>query len=47
MDLTAEQRALRDAVRTLLAREQRRAPAAPDPGPPPAPPGPLPGLARL
>jgi hypothetical protein len=26
VDLTAEQRALRDAVRTLLAREQRRAP---------------------
>ena len=29
MDLTAEQRALRDAVRALLAREQRRAPAIP------------------
>jgi alkylation response protein AidB-like acyl-CoA dehydrogenase len=42
VDLTAEQRALRDAVRTLLAREQRRGPAAPDPGPPlgsPASPG--------
>jgi len=29
VDLTAEQRALRDAVRALLAREQRRAPAIP------------------
>jgi alkylation response protein AidB-like acyl-CoA dehydrogenase len=29
VDLTAEQRALRDAVRALLAREQRRAPATP------------------
>ena len=29
MDLTAEQRALRDAVRALLSREQRRPPAIP------------------
>jgi alkylation response protein AidB-like acyl-CoA dehydrogenase len=34
VDLTAEQRALRDAVRALLAREQRRAAVTPDPGPP-------------
>jgi alkylation response protein AidB-like acyl-CoA dehydrogenase len=35
VDLTAEQRALRDAVRTLLARELRRAPAPPGPSPVP------------
>src|SRR5215472_2838884 len=42
VDLTAEQRALRDAVRALLAREQPRAPVSPDPGPRPASPGPAP-----
>jgi alkylation response protein AidB-like acyl-CoA dehydrogenase len=42
VDLTAEQRALRDAVRALLAREQRRAPVTPDPGPPAGSAGPVP-----
>jgi len=42
VDLTAEQQALRDAVRGLLAREQQRAPVAAAPDPRPASPGPAP-----